>query len=380
MDTFNIHGSTFDPFWSKFPSLCDIHCSITPDILHQLYQGVLKHLVSWVQEVMTPAELDRKIRSLPPTFGVRHFKNGISALKQISGRERKEIGKILLACLAPEMTGEGAKACRAILDFIYMAQYESHDDQTLKYMEDALKQWHENRDYFMQKEVRDDFNIPKFHSLIHYVEAIKRFGATDNYNTELFERLHIDFTKLGWRASNKRDHFPQMVKWISRREKVAMFDYSLTEMSWATESDVDSLGSSEKSGNTFTYTIAKHPTESNKPLEMILDTHFIPQFLNRLKEFLNALLPPTQRQGNHALIRNSPIPILALDVWHSFKIQSESPGDGGMIQEIVKAIPNKSKGLETKRFDTVVVMATNDAESVSLEGESHCQLENFTMH
>ncbi|THU88047.1 hypothetical protein K435DRAFT_680535, partial [Dendrothele bispora CBS 962.96] len=130
--------------------------------------------------------------------------------------ECKEIGKILLACLAPEITGKGAKACRAILDFIYMAQYESHDDQTLKYMEDALKQWHENQDYFMQKEVRDDFNIPKFHSLIHYVEAIKRFGATDNYNTELFERLHIDFTKIGWRASNKWDHFPQMVKWISR--------------------------------------------------------------------------------------------------------------------------------------------------------------------
>jgi hypothetical protein len=32
--------------------------------------------------------------------------------------------------------------------------------------------------------IRTDFNIPKIHSLQHYVASIKLFGATDNYNTE----------------------------------------------------------------------------------------------------------------------------------------------------------------------------------------------------
>jgi len=42
-----------------FP-LVDIYLSITPDILHQLLQGVMKHLISWVTSLgaFGPAEID----------------------------------------------------------------------------------------------------------------------------------------------------------------------------------------------------------------------------------------------------------------------------------------------------------------------------------
>ncbi|KAF8958090.1 hypothetical protein BDZ97DRAFT_1668870, partial [Flammula alnicola] len=36
--------------------------------------------------------------------------------------------------------------------------------------------------------------------------------------------LHIDFAKHGWRASNQRDEFPQMIRWLSRQEKIASFE------------------------------------------------------------------------------------------------------------------------------------------------------------
>ncbi|KAH9905539.1 uncharacterized protein B0H18DRAFT_831889, partial [Fomitopsis serialis] len=36
-------------------------------------------------------------------------------------------------------------------------------------------------------------------------------------------QLHIDFAKKVWQASNHMDQFPQMVKWISWREKMALY-------------------------------------------------------------------------------------------------------------------------------------------------------------
>ncbi|THU77979.1 hypothetical protein K435DRAFT_877154 [Dendrothele bispora CBS 962.96] len=40
-----------------------------------------------------------------------------------------------------------------------------------------------------------------------------------NYNTETTERLHIDFAKDAYRASNHKDEYAQMTLWLERREK-----------------------------------------------------------------------------------------------------------------------------------------------------------------
>src|SRR4051794_4239226 len=50
-------AAAHNPFWEGFP-LTNIYTSITPDVLHQLYQGVLKHLISWCKSMMTKEELD----------------------------------------------------------------------------------------------------------------------------------------------------------------------------------------------------------------------------------------------------------------------------------------------------------------------------------
>ena len=47
----------YHPFWEKFP-LADIFMSITPDILHQLLQGMVKHLVRWLIKVFGPGEIE----------------------------------------------------------------------------------------------------------------------------------------------------------------------------------------------------------------------------------------------------------------------------------------------------------------------------------
>ncbi|KAF9552907.1 hypothetical protein CPC08DRAFT_619975, partial [Agrocybe pediades] len=49
----DVGGGAIRPFWEGFP-LTDIHKAISPDVLHQLYQGVFKHLVGWCQAILTP--------------------------------------------------------------------------------------------------------------------------------------------------------------------------------------------------------------------------------------------------------------------------------------------------------------------------------------
>ncbi|KAJ7687526.1 hypothetical protein B0H17DRAFT_939403 [Mycena rosella] len=210
------------PFWQGFP-LTNVSLFLTPYVLHQLYQGVFKHLIGWCQSLMTEAESDARIRLLPPAFGVRHFDKGISILSPVSGKERKGMARILLGCLVGKLPVKGIQACRRILDFIYLSQYTTHDEGTLACMREALDTWHKNRDFLIDATVREDFNIPKFRSLLHYVDSIQYFGTTDDYNTEMFERLHIDFAKNGWRASNRRDEFPQMITWLERQEKISSF-------------------------------------------------------------------------------------------------------------------------------------------------------------
>lgn len=85
----DVSGGVYGPFWKDFP-YTNIHRAITPDVLHQLYQGVLKHLVEWCQAILGAKVLDQRIRTLPHGFGLHCFKNGISALAQISGSERKK--------------------------------------------------------------------------------------------------------------------------------------------------------------------------------------------------------------------------------------------------------------------------------------------------
>ncbi|KAI9432881.1 hypothetical protein BJY52DRAFT_1422843 [Lactarius psammicola] len=107
-----------------------------------------------------------------------------------------------------------------LLDFLYLAQLPSHTTDTLLHLEESLARFHDNKEVFVDLGIREHFNIPKVHGLLHYKSSITLFGTTDNYNTEQTEQLHIDFTKDAYHATNHKDEYPQMTSWLEHHKKI----------------------------------------------------------------------------------------------------------------------------------------------------------------
>ncbi|TBU63896.1 hypothetical protein BD310DRAFT_807943, partial [Dichomitus squalens] len=224
------------PFWEDLP-FTDIFRSVTADVLHQVYQGVFKHLLSWLKDACGATEIDARVRCLPYNHSIRKFHKGITGLSRVTGAEHRQISRFLLSIvvdmdLPREYADRLVCATRSLLHFAFLAQYPIHDDTTLKALENCLYDFHKSRDVFLDLDIRSGFNIPKLHSLLHYVRCVKLYGTTDNYNTETSERLHIDFAKDAYRLTNHRDEFPQMTKWLERREKVLHHD---SYISWRSQ-------------------------------------------------------------------------------------------------------------------------------------------------
>ncbi|KAJ3532150.1 hypothetical protein NMY22_g7861 [Coprinellus aureogranulatus] len=160
----------------------------------------------------------------------RHYQapsRGITTLSRVSGKEHAQMAQILLGLIADIKLPGGVsnvpfqKAIRGLLDFLYLAQYPVHTSNTLHAMTDALAAFHDNKHIFVTLGIRDNFNLPKLHFASHYVASIVSFGTTDNFNTEYTERLHIDLAKDAYHATNHKDEYTQMARWLERKEKMA---------------------------------------------------------------------------------------------------------------------------------------------------------------
>ncbi|KAI0720653.1 hypothetical protein C8Q72DRAFT_878104 [Fomitopsis betulina] len=322
---------------------------------------------------MDEKELDQHIRCLPPAYGTRHFKNGISALSQVSGSERKDMAHILLGCLVGRIPHALMLTLRALLDFIYIAQYSTHDDQTLKYLEDALVQYHKHKDILKTLGIRQHLNIPKFHSL----------GTTDNHNTEMFERLHIDCAKKAWRASNHRNERLQMTKWLEQREKIAMFE-SLCLLLRTSDADADADEDADEDADTWTPSIStptsappppppktglflpKHPSSARQSIHAIANRHCAPGFTKALNQHVYLMKlgrPLTSQEQENA---SSYLPFSRIDTFHTLKFTTIPLTNNQPECDIVKARPRI--GSEPARFDTVVVLHDDNTEATGVQG------------
>ncbi|KAG1890779.1 hypothetical protein F4604DRAFT_1913578 [Suillus subluteus] len=200
-------------------------------ILHQLHKGVFKdHIISWCATIMSDAEFDAHFQAMSEFHGLRHFKRGISNVSQWTCTEHKEMQHVVLGVIAGAVEPRVFQAARAILDFIYYAQYHARTDTTLMRMQEALNVFHANKAIFIELGLREHFNIPKVHSI------------ADDFNSESPERLHIDYAKDAYQASSKVDYIAQMTHWLKLQE--AVFQHGVY-LDWVASQSRDPLTDSD---------------------------------------------------------------------------------------------------------------------------------------
>ncbi|KAG2336453.1 hypothetical protein BDR05DRAFT_978791 [Suillus weaverae] len=333
------------PFWEDLPYL-NIFQSITPDILHQLYQGIMKHMISW---------------------------KGITTLSRVSGTEHKQMLRFLLSLVIDvRLPGNASPArlvhaTRSLLDFLYLAQFPVHSDSSIDALETALDEFHANKGVFEDLGICSNFNIPKLHFLQHYAELIKLFGTTDNFNTEATERLHIDFAKDAYAATNPPD--PVMTKWLERKEKVlqhANFVVWRHNLSTTDTTNIIAVSPAEHwqppdLACLFRIKMTRHPSRKSVPFREITSlsshgaTHFIPALARFIVQYNHPGLSFQQIEDRAVNIH---LPCDSVPVFHRIKFWNDEIHATETLDSIhaQPAVKNrKGRVVKAARFDTCLI-------------------------
>ncbi|KAG9123618.1 hypothetical protein FRC07_014486, partial [Ceratobasidium sp. 392] len=233
-------------------------------------------------------------------------------------------------------------------------------------MERDLARFHELKGLLIAKGVyeldaRFD-RIPKLHALSHYTHMIRQSGTPDGFNTEAPEHLHIEFAKEPWRALNKVEPLPQMLKYLQRQEAIRIHqayldeylgltddeevDVDIGEVDGEAETDVDienmvdieGFGAGEErvdqsteggggrvskeGADAIAYPnpvrrMAKEPTRRNAPIRDVINNHGASDIIPAITSFLGRRL--NQPSHNILISRHNRI-----HVWHKLYLHHES--------------------------------------------------------
>jgi len=114
------------------------------------------------------------------------------------------------------------QALRALIDFIYIARRDVIDSNSLTALEDALERFHKYRKIFEDTGVHPaGLNLPRQHSLVHYLKLIRALGAPNGLCSSITESKHIKAVKEPWRRSNRFEALSQMLLTNQRLDKLA---------------------------------------------------------------------------------------------------------------------------------------------------------------
>lgn len=218
------------PFWSDWP-LADPSVFLTSEPLHHWHKQFWDHDVKWCMNAVGKAEFDFRFAVLHPQTGFRHFKEGISPLKQVTGREHRDVQRYIVSVIADAVPAKFLVAIRALLDFRYLSQSRVVSEETCSSIEYALQEFHSHKQAILdagarrgQKSTIDNWYIPKLEFFQSVVTNIRENGVAIQWSADTTEHAHITTIKDPARSGNNQNYEPQICRYLDRLDKLRQFD------------------------------------------------------------------------------------------------------------------------------------------------------------
>ena len=142
------------------------------------------HDLQWCILVVGPEELDYQFSLIQTPVGYCSFAEGISKLKQVTGRDHRAVQRYIIGAIAGAVPTKFLAAVVALLDFHYLAHMPRFDDNTLRRVEAALCAFHTNKAAIITAGGRqgsrgplDHWEVPKLELLQHVMRSIRTSGT-----------------------------------------------------------------------------------------------------------------------------------------------------------------------------------------------------------
>ncbi|RDB30301.1 hypothetical protein Hypma_007131 [Hypsizygus marmoreus] len=218
------------PFFCGWP-MSDPSRFLTPEPLHHWHKGFWDHDARWCINIVGKPEIDFRFAVLHPHTGFRHFKEGISGLKQVTGCEHRDVQRYIIPVIDGAAPKDFVIAVRALMDFRYLAQADEIDDDVCGRIDKSLKLFHQYKRSIIESGARrgkkkaiTNWHIPKLEFLQSVVSSIRENGAAIQWSADITEHAHITEIKDPAHAGNNQNYETQICRHLDRTDKCKRFD------------------------------------------------------------------------------------------------------------------------------------------------------------
>ncbi len=215
--------------------LVNIHVIMMIDILHQLLKSTVMYLIQWLEMIIKnitstislkrkrdsqtiadtthDVQLNQRFQVVLSYSELRHFHDFLFVKQWIDVEQKTIVHQLIMivTSLLIRKASDALYCARALMNFVMMTQYQSHDDESLRYMNNAIYRINVLKEVFKQFRHDENFNYLKFHVISHYMNFIRRYEDADDFDTSYMKIAHKFLIKDYYDLTNKRKNFQMQI-------------------------------------------------------------------------------------------------------------------------------------------------------------------------